>query len=78
MSGMTAEQAAAKLTDWRAVVEQRDHLVRQARDAGLNINRIHHLSGVARSTIYNILEGKRGRARRSKTQVADDELAAEQ
>ncbi|MUL61079.1 hypothetical protein B5P44_00570 [Mycobacterium sp. CBMA 213] len=67
MAKVTAEQAATKLTDWRAVNEQRDHLVRQAHDAGLAINRIHHLSGIARSTIYDILEGKRGRARRTTT-----------
>ncbi|WP_071289347.1 hypothetical protein [Mycolicibacterium llatzerense] len=67
MAKVTAEQAATNLTDWRAVVEQRDHFVRQAHDAGLPINRIHHLSGIARSTIYDILEGKRGRTRGTTT-----------
>lgn len=65
MVKVTVEQAETSLTDWRTVFEQRDQRVRQARAAGLNINRIHHLSGIARSTIYDILDGKRVRTSRT-------------
>lgn len=49
------EQAEADLVEWRANVAKRDPLVRQARAAGLNINQIHTISGISRSTVYDIL-----------------------
>jgi hypothetical protein len=55
----TPEQAEAALTEWRQQTrtERRDQLVRWAHhEAGLSINRIHVLSGIARPTIYRILE----------------------
>lgn len=55
----TPEQAEAALTEWRTQtsVERRDQLVRWAHyEAGLNINKIHTLSGISRPTIYRILE----------------------
>lgn len=53
--GTRQDNAEADLTQWRANHEQRDHLVRKANKAGININRIHTLTGISRSTIYRIL-----------------------
>jgi hypothetical protein len=53
--GTRRDNAEAALTQWRANHEQRDDLVRKANKAGININRIHTLTGIGRSTIYRIL-----------------------
>ncbi len=52
----TPEQIEAALTAWRATYEKRDGLVREAHAGGFNINQIHTLTGIGRSTIYRILE----------------------
>lgn len=44
------------LKGWRAMHDQRDDLVREAHKAGISVLRIHHLTGIARSTIDRILE----------------------
>ena len=55
----SAAEAETALAEWKHRGEEhdaeRDPLVRAAREAGLNINRIHKLSGVSRTTIYQIL-----------------------
>lgn len=60
---MTPEQAEQKLIGWRvardAIDNQRDELVRSAHfEGGLNVHRIHVLTGIGRNTIYRILEKK--------------------
>ncbi|WP_327100038.1 hypothetical protein OIE68_15435 [Nocardia vinacea] len=50
-----SEAAEAALTDWRENYERRDSLVRQAYDAGVNVHRIHILTGIGRNTIYRIV-----------------------
>lgn len=56
----TPEQAEAALIEWRQQEEARParriEIVEQAHKAGFNINKIHTLSGIGRSTIYRILE----------------------
>lgn len=53
----TPEDAEADLLELRQSIESRDERVRRAHDeAGLNINRIHVLTGFSRATIYRILE----------------------
>src|SRR5215469_6372634 len=55
----SAAEAETALAEWKSRGEEhdaeRDPLVRAAHKAGLNINRIHKLSGVSRTTIYQIL-----------------------
>lgn len=53
--GTRRDNAEAALIQWRTSNEQRDDLVRKANKAGININRIHTLTGIGRSTIYRIL-----------------------
>lgn len=55
---MTREEAEAALTAWAQV--QRDELVRAAHAAGVSKNRIHVLTGIARTTIDRILEAPLG------------------
>ncbi|WP_225877225.1 DUF6003 family protein [Streptomyces resistomycificus] len=57
---MSDEQAASEkeLADFRATLEGRDDMVRRARAAGLSKNRIHVLSGIARTTIDRIINGE--------------------
>lgn len=59
MSNGTAQALEAELSRWAAdrksVAETRDPLVRAARKAGLSKHRIHVLSGIARTTIDEIL-----------------------
>lgn len=52
------EQAAAEreLADFRATLEGRDDMVRRALAAGISKNRIHTLTGIARTTIDRILK----------------------
>ncbi len=53
------EKSEAALVAWREAHErhtaERDRLVRQAEAAGITINRIYVLTGIARTTIYRIL-----------------------
>jgi hypothetical protein len=55
---MTTDEAEAALQAWATV--QRDDLVRAAHGAGVSKNRIHVLTGVARTTIDRILEAPMG------------------
>jgi hypothetical protein len=55
---MNREQAEAALQAWATV--QRDDLVRAAYEAGVSKNRIHALTGLARTTIDRILEAPVG------------------
>lgn len=54
-----ATEAESALSEWKgrgdSLAAERDPLVRSAYEAGVNINRIHKLSGVSRTTIYKIL-----------------------
>jgi hypothetical protein len=52
------EQAAAEreLTQYRHTVDGRDDMVWRARAAGISKNRIHVLTGIARTTIDRILK----------------------
>lgn len=52
---VTAEQAEAELIAWAVTRDRRDELVRRARAAGVSKNRIHVLTGIARTTIDRIL-----------------------
>lgn len=56
---MTIDEAEAALAEWQSRSEQvdrdRDHVVRAAHQAGMNIRQIHIKSGIGRSTIYRIL-----------------------
>jgi predicted GIY-YIG superfamily endonuclease len=58
---ITPESLTARqlLAEWKARVKmheaERDSLIRAARESGLNILRISHLSGLSRTTIYAIL-----------------------
>lgn len=49
----SAEEAERALSDWATV--KRNEIVRAANAAGVTINRIHVITGIARSTIYRIL-----------------------
>jgi hypothetical protein len=49
-------QAERELTRYRETLDGRDDMVRRARAAGLSKNRIHVLSGIARTTIDRILK----------------------
>jgi hypothetical protein len=67
---MTREEAEAALQAWATV--QRDDLVRAAHQAGVAKNRIHVLTGIARTTIDRILEAPVG----TTTQALAEYLAA--
>jgi len=51
---MTPEEAEAALQAWATV--QRDELIHAAHQAGVSKNRIHAITGIARTTIDRILE----------------------
>jgi hypothetical protein len=51
---MTPEEAEAALQAWATV--QRDELIQTAHQAGVGKNRIHAITGIARTTIDRILE----------------------
>lgn len=51
---MTTEEAEAALQAWATV--QRDELVQAAHQAGVSKNRIHAITGIARTTVDRILE----------------------
>lgn len=53
---MDREQAERELLAYAAAVARRDELVRAARRAGISKNRIHALTGIARTTIDRIVE----------------------
>jgi hypothetical protein len=55
---MTTEEAEAALQAWATV--QRDELVQAAHRAGVNKNRIHAVTGIARTTIDRILDAPAG------------------
>jgi hypothetical protein len=50
-------EAEATLTEYRDVAASRDTRVRHAHTAGVSKHRISVLSGLARSTVYDILNG---------------------
>jgi transcriptional regulator of acetoin/glycerol metabolism len=56
---VNAEEAEAALAEWKRRSDQdareRDSLIRAAHEAGVNIRRIHLISGVSRSTVYRVL-----------------------
>jgi hypothetical protein len=54
----TTEEAEAALQAWATV--QRDELVQVAHQAGVSKNRIHAITGIARTTIDRIPEGSVG------------------
>lgn len=56
MSDDETAAAERELTQYRRTVEGRDALVRRARAAGVSKNRIHVLTGIARTTIDRILK----------------------
>lgn len=52
---MDADEGEAALKHWREVFDSRDQLIRDAFVADVSINRIATLTGLARTTIYDIL-----------------------
>jgi len=62
---MTTEEAEAALQAWATV--QRDELVHAAHQAGVSKNRIHVLTGIARTTIDRILEAPMGTTQQALT-----------
>ncbi|MER6534660.1 DUF6003 family protein [Streptomyces sp900105755] len=57
---MSHERVASEeeLRAFRAITDGRDDMVRRARTAGVSKNRIHVLSGIARTTVDRILKEK--------------------
>lgn len=51
---LSVEDAERELTNYHRVVTDRDNMVRRARAAGISKNRIHTLTGIARTTIDRI------------------------
>ena len=47
-----------ELTEWAAAQADRDNLVRAALAAGFTKQRVHQLTGIARTTIDRIIEGE--------------------
>jgi hypothetical protein len=62
---MTREEAEAALQAWATV--QRDELIHEAYRAGVSKNRIHVLTGIARTTIDRILEAPMGATQQALT-----------
>jgi transcriptional regulator of acetoin/glycerol metabolism len=60
MDMSSAAGAEAALGEWKRrgekVAADRDPLVLAAHTAGLNVHRIHKVSGISRTTIYKILD----------------------
>lgn len=52
---MTRDEAELALTQWVSVTRDRDNRVRAAVAAGLTKHRVHHVTGIGRSTIDRIL-----------------------
>ena len=63
---MTPQEAEAALRAWATV--QRDELVQAAHQSGVSKNRIHTLTGIARTTIDRILEAPVGATQQSLTE----------
>jgi hypothetical protein len=59
MRKITAQEAEARLLAWAQSNAERDPLIRAAHDAGITKNRIHTLTGIARSTIDRVLAKER-------------------
>jgi AcrR family transcriptional regulator len=55
MEQMTRGQAEQMLTEWAAMMRDRDRRVAAAAGAGLTIQAIARQAGLARSTVYDIL-----------------------
>jgi len=51
-------RAEAALTAWAAGNAKRDQVICDAVDAGISVNRIHQITGVARTTIDRILRAE--------------------
>ena len=51
---MNRQEAEQALMAWASI--ERDELVRAAHEAGVSKNRIHTITGIARTTIDRILE----------------------
>lgn len=66
---MTQEEAEAALQAWATI--QRDELVQAAYQAGVSKNRIHVLTGIARTTIDRILEGPMGATQQKISEYLD-------
>jgi len=52
----TKGEAESDLREWAANRDRRDEIVRAASAAGVSKNRIHVLTGIARTTVDRILE----------------------
>ena len=61
---MTREEAELMLIEWAASRDSRDSLVRAAVSAGISKHRVYVLTGIARTTIDDILrsDGPHGHA----------------
>jgi hypothetical protein len=66
---MTTEEAEAALQAWATV--QRDELVQAAHQAGVSKNKIHSITGIARTTIDRILEAPVGTPQQQITAYLD-------
>jgi hypothetical protein len=66
---VTQEEAETALQAWATV--QRDELVQAAHQAGVSKNRIHVLTGIARTTIDRILEGPMGATQQKISEYLD-------
>lgn len=55
---MNKESAEAALREYAEVTADRDNRIRQAHTAGITKNRIHTISGIARTTIDRVLKEK--------------------
>lgn len=80
MAKLTADQAEVELTEWKQGIDhlnaKRDDIVRKAHRAGVNINRIHTVTGIARSTVYRIVEVPAPPARKPAAKKAAPKRAA--
>jgi hypothetical protein len=59
---MTREEAEQLLIEWAATRDSRDALVRAAVEAGVSKHRVYVLTGIARTTIDDILRSADGPA----------------
>jgi predicted transcriptional regulator len=59
---MTEAEALEALGRWHENDSQRDDVVRSAREAGVSKYQIHQITGLARTTIDRILDGKEQQA----------------
>lgn len=72
MSDVESTSFEASLVEWKKQndehIRRRDPLVRASHSAGIKVNRIHTLTGVARSTIYRIIDADPAGAHTSQNQ----------